>query len=133
MIEKQVKETLGQEFEVLDLQIHDGSAVLLIALGVLGTVFMGFSRYESFVKSVSLLVSPLSGGIQHFVRREFDIPDLAVTVEGSWRAGPALTVADQMYNSASGTDSCQFLLAYLILSHAVLLGLLAWLVARHLK
>jgi hypothetical protein len=65
-IYRQVQETLGADFEVLNVEFRKGSFVLLIALGAVGTFYMGFSRYESFIKSVNLLVSQLRGLLQRF-------------------------------------------------------------------
>jgi hypothetical protein len=52
--QKQVAETLGPEFEVIDLHVRRGSAVILVVVATIGTVVMTFSRYESFVKSLNL-------------------------------------------------------------------------------
>jgi hypothetical protein len=65
-IDVQVQQTLGPEFEVISVEINRGSITLLIALGAVGTFYMGFSRYEGFVKSVNLLVSQLRGLLQRF-------------------------------------------------------------------
>ena len=133
-IDLQVQQTLGPEFEVLNVEINRGSITLLIAVGAVGTFYMGFSRYEGFVKSVNLLVSQLRGLLQRFFGQA---PGGAtrppVSVTGSWQPGPVVIAANQTLDASSGIDSCQIVLAYLLLSHAALLGVLIWLVIRHLR
>ena len=43
-IRAQVRETLGADFEVLNVRLDRGSVHIWIALGAVGTFFMGFSR-----------------------------------------------------------------------------------------
>jgi len=133
-ITNQVRQTLGPEFEVLNIEINKGSITVLVALGAVGAFFMGFSRYESFVKSVNLLVSQLKELLQTFFGQApggASRPPVSVT--GSWQPGPVVTAASQVLSESRGIDSCQIVLAYLLLSHAALLGVLLWLVIRHLK
>jgi hypothetical protein len=133
-IDRAVEETLGSEFEVLNVEFRKGSIEVLVALGAVGTFFMGFSRYESFVKSVNLLVSQLKGLLQRFFdQAPGGAARTPVSVTGSWQPGPVVTAANQVLSSSTGIDSCQIVLAYLLVSHAALLGVLIWLVIRHLK
>ena len=133
-IDRAVEETLGPEFEVLNVEFRKGSIEVLVPLGAVGTLFMGFSRYESFVKSVNLLVSQLKGVLQRFFdQAPGGVTRTPVSVTGSWQLGPVVIAANQVLSSSSGIDSCRIVLAYLLVSHAVLLGVLIWLVIRHLK
>lgn len=133
-IEQQVRDTLGPDFEVLNVDFRKGSVEIWVALGAVGTFFMGFSRYESFVKSVNLLVSQLRGLVQRFFgqgpRPAMEPP---IVVTGSWQPGPSVTAANQMLTYSGGIDSSDIVLAYLLLSHAALLGVFLWLLVRHLK
>lgn len=129
-IDLQVQRTLGPEFEVLSVEINRGSITLLIVLGAVGTLYMGFSRYEGFIKSVNLLVSQIKGLLQRFFGQTASRP---LSVTGSWEPGPVITEANRAFDISSGIDSCQVVLVYLLLSHAALLGVLLWLVVRHLK
>jgi hypothetical protein len=133
-IEQQVQQTLGAEFEVSNVEFRKGSIEVYVAITAVGTFFMGFSRYESFVKSVNLLVSQLRGLLQRFFgQAPVGAPGMPVSVTGSWQPSPVITAANQSFDASSGLDSCQMVLAYLLLSHAALLGTLLWLVVRHLR
>jgi hypothetical protein len=131
-IEQQVKETLGPDFEVIRVDIRQGSVTLWIVIGAVGTFFMGFSRYESFIKSVNLLVDQLKGLLRRFFS---DVPGGGPTVSatGSWQPAPVITAANQVFTSSSGLDSGMIMLIYLMLSHAAMTTILLWLLVRHLK
>ena len=131
-IEQQVKETLGPDFEVIRVDIRQGSVTLWIVIGAVGTFFMGFSRYESFIKSVNLLVDHLKGLLRRFFS---DVPGGGPTVSatGSWQPAPVITAANQVFTSSSGLDSGMIMLIYLMLSHAAMTTILLWLLVRHLK
>lgn len=133
-IQEQVTETLGSDFEVLDVRLGRGSLTILIAIGAVGTFYMGFSRYESFIKSVNLLVSQLKSAFQRFFERASPgPPDIDISVTGSWQPSATVLNARASFNSSSGFDYGIVLLVYLLLSHAVLLATLLWLLVRHLK
>jgi ABC-type uncharacterized transport system permease subunit len=135
IIQKQVAETLGPEFQVLEVEMRPGSAVIAFALGTAFAIYMGFSRYESFIKSMGLLTSQISALFGHFFRTGPGQAPFSgrVSVNGVWRPGPAMTSANQIVSLSSGIDSGLLLLAYLVLSHAAMMGILLWLVVRHLK
>jgi hypothetical protein len=133
LVDKQVKDTLGSEFGVLDMQIRQGSALILFVIGTLGTVYMGFSRYESFVKNANLLGSQVCGFLRRYFRRNSRFRESEVTATGAWRPGPAMITAEQLLRVSSGIDSCKVILGYLIFSHACLLAVLIWIVVKHLK
>jgi hypothetical protein len=129
---KQVLETLGPEFEVLNVEVRPGSAIIWIVIGSVGTVFMTFSRYESFVKSVNLLLSQLSNVMSRILGRQ-PRPGGGISVRSAWQPGPAITTANQLLNFSSSSDGCSYLIAYLVLSHAALMAVMIWLLVRHLK
>jgi hypothetical protein len=133
-IQNQVRGTLGPNFDLVNVRIEKGSLTLLIFIGAVGTFFMGFSRYESFVKSVNLLVEQLKDFMKRFFGRSVGGGAVApVSVSGSWEPGSSLAAANSVFAESSGPDANRILLGYLIFSHAALLGVLLWLVIRHLK
>lgn len=133
-IRQQVKETLGSDFEVVDVRLDHGSVAILVVIGAAGTFYMGFSRYESFIKSVNLLVSQLKAVFRRFFERvNPGPPDIDLSVTGSWQPSTTVLNARERLESSSSFDYGIALLIYLLLSHATLLGTLVWLLIRHLK
>lgn len=133
-IRQQVQETLGSDFEVLEVRLGRGSVAVLVVLGAVGTFYMGFSRYESFIKSVNLLVSQLKIAFRRFFERvNPGPPDIDLSVTGSWQPSATVLNARERLESSSGFDYGFAVLIYLLLSHATLLGALVWLLIRHLK
>jgi hypothetical protein len=133
-IRQQVKETLGSDFEVLEVRLDRGSVAILVVVGAVGTFYMGFSRYESFIKSVNLLVSQLKGVFRRFFERvNPGPPDIDLSVTGSWQPSATVLNAREKLESSASFDYGIALLVYLLLSHAALLGTLVWLLIRHLK
>jgi hypothetical protein len=107
---------------------------ILIAVGAVGTFYMGFSRYESFIKSVNLLVSQLKSVFRRFFERvNPGPPDIDIAVTGSWQPSATVLNARASFNLSSGLDYGIVLLVYLLVSHAVILAALLWLLVRHLK
>ncbi len=133
-IRYQVTQTLGSDFEVLDVRFNPGSVTILVVIGAVGTFYMAFSRYESFIKSVNLLVSQLKAVFRRFFERANPgSPDIDLSVSGSWQPSATVLNAREKLESSSGFDSGLMLLIYLLLSHAALLGMLVWLLIKHLK
>lgn len=133
-IRLQVQTTLGPEFEVLTINLSRGSLHVLVALGAVGVFYMGFSRYENFIKSVNLLVAQLKSLLQRFFGKQPGfVNQTPVTVTGSWQPSSVINAGNLSLEASWGIESSQLVLAYLLLSHAALLGLLIWLVVRHLK
>ena len=133
-INTQVLATLGSQFAVQSIDLHEGSIEIFVALTAVGTFFMGFSRYESFIKSVNLLISQVSGLLQKFFGQLPGTATMApVSVTGSWQPGSTVTSANQELRDSSGIETYHIVLGYLLLSHAALLSVLLWLVIRHLK
>lgn len=133
-VRSQAQKTLGSNFEVLNVRLDRGSVEIMIMLGAVGTFFMGFSRYESFIKSVNLLTSQLKRVFQRFFESASPgPPDISIAVTGSWQPSSTVLAANETLNSTSGWNYGHVLLAYLILSHAALLFVFLWLVIHHLK
>lgn len=133
-IRQQVERTLGSDFEVLEVRLDRGSVAILVVIGAVGTFYMGFSRYESFVKSVNLLVSQMKAVLRRFFERvNPGPPDIDLSVTGSWQPSANILIAREKLESSSGFDYGLALLVYFLLSHATLLGALVWLLIRHLK
>lgn len=125
-IESQVKEAvvkyLGPEFEVHQISIGRGSVETLV---IIGTVYYAIANYESFVKSIQLLVSHLRNVFLH-IFQGFGPPPISVSA--SWTPGPGLVRAESELFHSSRIDYSLILLLYLILSHTALLSIFIWLV-----
>ncbi len=133
-IESQIRAHLGQEFELESLNIEKGSVTLLIAISAAGAFFMGFSRYESFIKSMNLLVQQLKDIMRRiFGRNRFSDEPNPVEVSGSWEPNESMAAANKVFTETSDADPNRLLQIYLIMSHAALLGVMLWLIIRHLK
>jgi len=133
-IRAQVRETLGTDFEVLNVRLDRGSVHIWIALGAAGTFFMGFSRYESFMKSVNLLTEQLKRVFGRFFQGASPgPPGIPITVTGSWQPSATVLAANELLSNHSGWSGSDVILAYLVCSHAALLAVLLWLVIRHLR
>jgi hypothetical protein len=133
-IRQQVAQTLGSDFEVLEVRLGRGSITILVVIGAAGTFYMGFSRYESFIKSVNLLVSQLKGTFLRFFERvNPGPPDIDLSVTGNWQPSATVLNAREKLGSSSGFDYGFALLIYVLLSNAALLATLVWLLLRHLR
>jgi hypothetical protein len=133
-IRQQVEQTLGSNFEVLEVRLSRGSVEILIIIGATGTFYMGFSRYESFIKSVNLLVSQLKSVLRKFFERvNPGPPEIDISVTGNWQPTGTVLNAREKLEASSGFDYGLTLLIYLLLSHAALLATFVWLLIRHLK
>jgi hypothetical protein len=133
-IRQQVNETLGSDFEVVEVRLDRGSVAILVVIGAAGTFYMGFSRYESFIKSVNLLVSQLKSLFRRFFGRiSPGPPGIELSVTGNWQPSPTVLNARERLESSSSFDYGNAFLIYLLLSHAALLGTFVWLLIRHLK
>src|SRR5882757_5979310 len=94
-IRLQVRTTLGDEFEVLTVNFSRGSLHVLVALGTVGVFYMSFSRYESFIKSVNLLVGQLKSLLQRvFGNQSGFVNQVPVTVTGSWQPSSVINAAN---------------------------------------
>lgn len=123
-----VRKLLGRAFDVHQIIITRGSVELLI---VIGTVYYAISRYKSFVESIELLTSHLRLLVQRLLGR---VPSSGpVVISADWFPGPSLAAAMQRENRADWPETAKLMLAYLILSHAGLLGIVAWVLIKALK
>jgi hypothetical protein len=118
---------LGPEFEVRSISYRRGSVEIIAIVGV---AFYAVSRYKNFVESLELLYSQLKGSIQRFANGRVPGP---TTVDGSWSPGPALVLAESRLGGVNAFDVTSILLWYLIVSHAALMTLFIWQIARSLK
>jgi hypothetical protein len=83
-IQDQVRATLGPEFQVQSFDIRKGSVTLLVAVSTVFAIYMGFSRYESFIKSANLLVSQLKTIAQRILGRTGNAGSDNLDVRGTW-------------------------------------------------
>jgi hypothetical protein len=123
-----VHEHMGPEFDVRSMSFARGSLELLV---VVGTLYYAVSRYKNFVESIELLIAQLKRVTAGF----FGPPRMLgpVSVQGSWTPGPGLVqAAPRMFDALMG--ECSGLVVwYLVLSHAAMLAVLLWLLARGLR
>jgi hypothetical protein len=129
-IEQATQSQLGPEFRVSRMDMHKGSIEILVILGTVGTAYILASRYKNFVDSINLLVSQVRGTIERFMRNAGPGPG-NFTIQHSWAPGPALANPRRMPVAAEGWDMSKILLGYLILSHAILLGVFIWMLVAH--
>jgi hypothetical protein len=132
-IQEQVRSTLGPEFQVQSLDIRKGSVTLLVAVSTAFGFYMGFSRYESFIKSANLLVSQLKGIVQRILGQSTNAGAGNLDVQGTWVPLAPITEAhNELSPAPRGLDSCRLLLFYVLTSHAALLAVFIWLLLHHL-
>ena len=126
-IRELTERTLGPEFELRSVSYRRGSVEIVAIIGV---AFYAVSRYKNFVESLELLYSQLKIAIQSFSDSNVRGP---TTVLGSWSPGPALVLAANRLGGTSSLETTSILLWYLILSHAALMTIFIWQIARSLK
>lgn len=131
-IQEQVRSTLGLEFQVQSFEIRKGSVTLVFAVSTVFAFYMGFSRYESFIKSANLLVSQLKGIVQRILGQSTNARLGNLVVEGTWAPLTPITEAhNELSPAPKRFDNCTLLLLYLVTTHAALLSVLIWLLFRH--
>jgi hypothetical protein len=120
-------QSLGPEFDVRSMSLTRGSIEILVTIGA---VYYALSRYKNFVESIDLLASQLMGVVRRFLERAMPqhVPQLAVSA--TWEPGPALVRLEGLEPLLPGVAWAYPLLWYVILSHAALLALFIWLLAR---
>lgn len=126
-IRELTEKTLGPEFEVRSISYRRGSVEIIAIVGV---AFYAVSRYKNFVESLDLLYSQLKSSIQRFASARLPGP---TKVDGSWSPGPALVLAESRLGGVNSLDITSILLWYLIVSHAALMTIFIWQIARSLK
>jgi hypothetical protein len=120
-------QSLGPEFDVRSMSLTRGSIEFLVTVGA---VYYALSRYKNFVESIELLASQLEGVVRRFLEREMapQVPQPAVSA--TWEPGPGLVRLEGLEPLLPGIAWAYPLLWYVILSHAALLALFIWLLAR---
>ncbi len=117
---------LGPEFDIRSMSIARGSIEIFVTIGA---VYYAVSRYKNFVESIELLNKQLAGVVRRFFEERFQRPIVA-DVFSTWEPGSGLVglaASDTPFSSAAWAYP---LLWYVILSHAALLALFIWLLAR---
>lgn len=114
-----VRQVLGEGFTASNVSVRRGSVEILVTIAA---GYYAVSRYKNFVESLQLLAVQL----EHIVRA-FLPPHLRHqgTVSSSWAVGPAV-FATIARTSSTGGYQPSALLAYLLLSHAALLGVIIY-------
>lgn len=120
-----VYKTLGMEFQLRSLSFEHGSLTILL---IVGTTYYAISRYKNFVESIQLFVRQLTQLLSSFFGGRQQRP---VLVSTSWSPGPGLVEA-QTEQLRAPYAAAGWLLIYLVLSHAVMLGLIMWLLVTRI-
>jgi hypothetical protein len=132
-IQEQVRLTLGPEFQVQSFDIRKGSLTLFVVVSTAFAFYMGFSRYESFIKSANLLVSQLKVIVQRILGQTTTAGSGNLDVQGTWVPLAPITEAHNALSPGRrGFDNCRLLLLYVLTSHVALLAVFIWLLLRHL-
>jgi hypothetical protein len=75
--EKLVKKNLGNEFFITDIEINRGSIeIILIIGGVIGSTYVGMSKYKNFVESIELLQKQLRSMLAGHMRIPSSLIDI---------------------------------------------------------
>lgn len=117
-------QTLGPELDVRSMSVTRGSIELFVTVGA---IYYALSRYQNFVESIELLASQLAGVVRRFLG---NFPMSPSDVSATWEPGPALVRLEALELETAGITWAYPLLWYVILSHAALLSLFIWLLAR---
>lgn len=120
-------QALGPEFDVRSMSLARGSIEIFVTIGA---VYYALSRYKNFVDSIELLASQLAGVVRRFLESEVLQPVPQGAVSATWEPGAGLVRLETLEPSPSGIAWAYPLLWYVILSHAALLALFIWLMAR---
>jgi hypothetical protein len=120
-------QALGPEFDVRSMSLARGSIDILVTIGA---VYYALSRYKNFVDSIELLASQLTGVVRRFLESAMPQPAPQVAMSATWEPGPGLVRLETFEPSPSGVAWAYPLLWYIILSHAALLALFIWIMAR---
>lgn len=129
---QRVTESVGTDYEIIGFEINEGSVVLTVILGTIGTTYVTLSQYEDFIKGITRLTSQL----KHMFERFFASvptgpPGIEVTVRESWEPSPAVSTAQHALMMEPRLDINASMVFYLIVSNAALLATLIWLLIRH--
>ena len=138
-INEAIQETLGEGFFVYDLNIRQGSIHFWIAIGSVGRILSGFSRYDAIVKSFERARDEIKNIVRRFfseqpnrVTARLSGTDLDPDVQAVWTPGESLIAAAERFSARNNPsiDVNRILLIYLIASHSVLIAVLIWIVVR---
>jgi hypothetical protein len=130
ILQKQVlfvaQQSLGPEFDLRRMSFSRGSIDIILTIGA---IYYAVYNHKNFRERIELFVSQVTGVVRRFLEKSVR-PDTNINVSATWQPGPAL--AQQQENVGAEVDvRWAFpLLWYVILSHASLLALLIWLLAR---
>jgi hypothetical protein len=136
-----VRDNLGPDMQVIRLELTPGSVHILILIGQVYSVtkpikdfLLDFSRYENLIKSLEKLKSQIVRLLRRFFTRGGAPEQNVLKITGQSQIDPAIVPTTSLV--AQPTKDCRvntLLIAYLVASHAALLGLLMWLIVRHLR
>lgn len=126
-------------FSVIDLRITKGSVHITADIGVLlshlhsnpyWNFVWDFAKYKALCESLILV----SGQVKDLLNRFFGngVPLAKPTITANWQINPAVVQLAVRGQNTGSSNLLVWTVCYLALSHAALLGVLIWLLARHL-
>jgi hypothetical protein len=120
-----IHQSMGPEFDLRHMTFGRGTIEIVVTIGA---VYYAVSRYKNFVESIELFVSQVAGVVKRFLENSMPMP-APPTVAATWQPGAAL-VRRGVRSDQRDTDWAYPLLWYVIASHAGLLALFIWMLAR---
>ncbi len=119
-IESAARRILGPQFEVRRFEYRRGTIKIWV---VLFAAYVAISRYKSFIESLELFASQVRDLVRRFLGNR-------ASVDVNWFLGPALAASKAGAEIPETFPLLTAAIAYLILSHAALVTLVIWLIAR---
>ena len=115
-----VAETLGSQVEVRDLAIRRGSVEVIV---VIAAAYYVIAAYPDFLQGLDKLFEQIRSILRRFAGR-FSQGPWTIVVSGSWK--PSAGVQALHSSGVRRTDFEVVLLVYILVTHAVLLGIFVW-------
>jgi hypothetical protein len=133
-VDKQVKEILGEEFVVSDVEIRDGSAIILIYVAAVGTVFLEMREYRHFIKRLNRCTQDVTRSLKEFLEDPKGLSlDFDIETSGWWQPGPSIEAANNALISGTPKDFSFVFLAYTVARDVLLFALIIWLIFHYVR
>jgi hypothetical protein len=121
-----VHRTLGQQYDIRIISISQGTAMVLIAISIIGGAYVTISQYHDFVESLELLLDQ----IKNILRRL--LSSYEPSIESSYLINPRLPVPSMAPSSNSAPAITNNFFWYMVLSNAALLATLIYILLKNL-
>lgn len=123
-VKEEVKIILGLQFKVAQVDYFKGSVEVSVIIATAGVVYYAVSRYKNFIESLDILVFHLRKVLYRFVE------PMDSRVSGEWLPCPNMVQFSGADLDVSLTRITMLLIWYLVLTNAVLLSLVIWILIR---